>query len=157
VSQQDVDVVRGLLAPFEAGDIIPIFRDEAVAAAMIEATADLFTDDFECVFVRQDLGRSTYRGVEGLRAAWLDWLAPWESYHAEVEQVIDLGDGRVLVLNRDHARPKDTEAEVSFPGAPVWTVRDGRVARIEFYWNRADGLAAAGLSEEGAASFARPS
>jgi ketosteroid isomerase-like protein len=29
----------------------------------------------------------------------------------------------------------------------VWTVRDGKVARIEFYWNRAEGLAAAGLSE----------
>jgi ketosteroid isomerase-like protein len=29
----------------------------------------------------------------------------------------------------------------------VWTVRDGKVARIEFYWNRAEGLAAAGLSK----------
>jgi len=35
---------------------------------------------------------------------------------------------------------------VYFSGAPVWTVRDGKVARIEFYWNRAEGLAAAGLS-----------
>ena len=32
-------------------------------------------------------------------------------------------------------------------GAPVWTVRDGKVARIEFYWNRAEGLAAAGLGQ----------
>jgi ketosteroid isomerase-like protein len=26
-------------------------------------------------------------------------------------------------------------------------VRDGKVARIEFYWNRADGLAAVGLED----------
>jgi ketosteroid isomerase-like protein len=44
------------------------------------------------------------------------------------------------VLTRDHARPKGADAEVYFSGAPVWTVRNGKVARIEFYWNRADGL-----------------
>ena len=61
--------------------------------------------------------------------------------------MIDAGHGRVLVLTRDHARPKGSDVEVSFLGAPVWTVRDGKVARIEFYWNRAEGLAAAGLEE----------
>jgi ketosteroid isomerase-like protein len=53
----------------------------------------------------------------------------------------------VLVLTNDHARPKGASAEVNFLGAPVWTVREGKVARIEFYWNRADGLAAVGLVE----------
>jgi ketosteroid isomerase-like protein len=36
---------------------------------------------------------------------------------------------------------------VDFSGAPVWTVRDGKIIRIEFYWNRAEGLRAAGLTE----------
>jgi hypothetical protein len=36
----------------------------------------VLTPDFECVFVREDVGRSVYRGVEGLRAAaWLTGLA----------------------------------------------------------------------------------
>jgi len=69
-----------------------------------------------------------YRGAEGLRAGMLDWLEPWDSYHAGVEDVIDAGHGRVLVLTRDRARPKGSDAEVSFLGAPVWTVRDGKVA-----------------------------
>lgn len=148
MSREDVDLVRRLLAPFEAGELTSLFRDEAVWAAVAGAGAGLLADDFECVFVRQDLGRSTYTGVDGLRAAWLDWLAPWESYRAQVERVVDLGDGRVLVLGRDRARPRSARAETSFSGAPVWSVRDGKLARIEFYWSRAEGLAAAGLTEQ---------
>jgi ketosteroid isomerase-like protein len=147
VSVESVELVRRLLAPFEQGDLIPIWRDDAIAAAMTAATADLLTSDFECVFVREDMGRATYRGVQGMRAAWLDWLEPWDSYHAGVEDVIDAGDGRVVVLTSDHARPKGTSVEVSFLGAPVWTVRGGKVSRIEFYWNREEGLKAAGLKE----------
>jgi ketosteroid isomerase-like protein len=124
-----------------------MWRDDAIFAAARDATADLLTPDFECVFVREDVGRSTYYGVEGLRAPWLDWLEPWDSYHAGVEHVIDAGAGRVVVLTRDHARPKGASAEVDFLGAPIWTVQDGKVACIEFYFNRAEGLAAAGLAE----------
>jgi ketosteroid isomerase-like protein len=148
MSQEDVEIVRQLLGPFEQGDIAPLFRDESVAASMTAAIAPFFTSDFECIFVRDDVGRAVYLGLDGLRAAWLDWLLPWESYNAGVEDLIDAGQGRVVVLTRDHGRPKGTDAEVSFQGAPVWTVRAGQVARIEFYWNRADGLAAAGLAHE---------
>ena len=124
-----------------------MWRDDAIFAAMRQATADLLTPDFECVFVREDVGRSIYHGVAGLRAAWLDWLEPWDSYHAGVEDVIDAGEGRVVVLTRDRARPKGASADVDFLGAPIWTVRDGKIARIEFYFNRAEGVAAAGLAE----------
>jgi len=147
MSQDDVEIVRRLLGPVEQVDMAPLYRDDAIAAAFIAATADAITADFECVFIRDDVGRSTYRGAEGLRAGMLDWLEPWDSYHAGVEDVIDAGHGRVLVLTRDQARPRGSDVEVSFLGAPVWTVRDGKVARIEFYWNRAEGLAAAGLAE----------
>jgi ketosteroid isomerase-like protein len=123
-----------------------MWRDDAIVAAMREASAEQLSPDFECVFVREDVGRSTHYGVDGLRAAWLDWLEPWDTYRAEVEDVIDAGAGRVVVLTHDHARPKGTTAEVDFLGAPVWTVRGGKVARIEFYFNRAEGLAAAGLA-----------
>jgi ketosteroid isomerase-like protein len=146
VSKEAIELVRQVLAPFEQGDIAPIFRDDAISAAMETALADVLTPDFECVFVRDDLGRATYAGVDGLRTAWLDWLLPWESYHPVVEDVIDAKEGRVVVLTRDRARPKGAKGETQFEGAPVWTVRDNRVARIEFYWNREEGLAAAGLS-----------
>jgi ketosteroid isomerase-like protein len=147
MSQENVAIVRRLLGPFEGGDIAPLFRDEALSASMTAASAPFFAPDFECAFVRDDVGRATYRGLDGLTEAWLDWLAPWESYHAGVEDVLDGHGGRVVVLTRDHARPRGANAEVYFSGAPVWTVRAGKVTRIEFYWNRAEGLLAAGLAE----------
>jgi ketosteroid isomerase-like protein len=143
MSENDVQLVRQLLGPFEQGDIVPLFHDDAIWASL----APFFTPDFECVFVREDVGRAVYPGLDGLRAAWLDWLEPWDSYLAVIDDVIDAHAGRVLVLTSDHARPKGASAETTFTGAPVWTVRDGKVARIEFYWNRADGLAAAGMAE----------
>lgn len=147
MSQEDVEIVRRLLGPFEQGDIVPLFCDEASSASITAASAPFFTSDFECVFVRGDVGRAAYSGLDGLRAAWQDWLLPWESYRTEIEDVIDAGEGRVLVLTRDYACPKGTDAEVYFVGAPIWTVRNGKVARIEFYWNRDEGLAAAGLAD----------
>jgi ketosteroid isomerase-like protein len=147
MSREDVEIVRRLLGPFEQDDLVPLFRDEAISASITAASAPFYAADFECVFVRDDVGRASYSGLDGLRAAWRDWLLPWESYHAGVEDVIDAGDDRVLVLANDHARPRGVGAEVSFAPATVWTVRDGKVARIEFYWNRADGLAAVGLAE----------
>ena len=123
----------------------PLYRDDAIAAGLIEATAAAVTVDFECVFIRDDVGRSTYIGAKGLRTGMLDWLEPWDSYYARVEDVIDAGDGRVLVPTRDNACPKGSDAEVSFLGASVWTVRDAKVARIEFYWDRAEALQAVGL------------
>ncbi len=147
MSQEDVEIVRRLLGPFEQGDLVALFCDDAISASVTAAIEPFFTSDFEGVFVRDDLGRVAYSGIEGLRAAWQDWLEPWERYHAGVEDVIDAGDGRVVVLTRDHASPKGTSSEVAFLGAPVWTVREGKVSRIEFYWDRAKGLAAAGLGE----------
>src|ERR1700733_220377 len=101
MSREDVQIVRGLLGPFEQADMAPLYRDDATAAALIEVTAAAIAAEFERVFGRDDVGRSSYTGAEGLRAGMLDWLEPWDSYHAGVEDVTDAGQGRVLVLTRD--------------------------------------------------------
>jgi ketosteroid isomerase-like protein len=90
--------------------------------------------------------RRTYRGVDGLRQAWLDWLQPWESYQFQIERVIDAGE-RVVVLSRDRGRHRDMDVEVESPVAAIWAVRRGRVSRAEFYASREQALEAAGLRE----------
>jgi ketosteroid isomerase-like protein len=89
----------------------------------------------------------TTEGLHGLRAGWLDWLAPWASYRTEIEEMIDLGDHVVSVIC-DSGRREADAPEVALKSAVVWTVRDGRIIRAEFYTGgRAEALEAVGLPE----------
>ena len=38
--------------------------------------------------------------------------------------------------------------EVKVDGSAVWTVRDGKIARAEFFTHRADAFQAAGLAQQ---------
>jgi ketosteroid isomerase-like protein len=49
------------------------------------------------------------------------------------------------LLFSDFARAKDTQREVNFPSANIWTVRDAGIARIEVYVEHDHALKAVGL------------
>jgi hypothetical protein len=51
----------------------------------------------------------------------------------------------VLVLSRLYGRMAGTENEVEALFAPVYVVREAKVARAEFYADRAEALGVAGL------------
>lgn len=139
--KQTLEIVRSLQPT--GVDIAMLFRDEDLMVTMVEGTASMVHADLETVFV-MPVERSVHRGADGLRAAWIDWLAPWESYRTETEELIDLGD-RVAVLTRDFARRSGVAHEVDFKGVAVYEFRDGKVGRIEFHFDRAEGLEAVGL------------
>lgn len=139
-----MELIRGL-QPGPKVDLTELFRDDRVAEEMRAAVSAVLHEDFESVAVRPG-ERRIRRGFDELRAGWVDWLEPWDSYYTVTEDVIDLGD-RVLVLLRDHGRRKDLDAEVELRGASIWTVRDGKVARAEFYTNRDQALEAVGMTE----------
>jgi ketosteroid isomerase-like protein len=144
MSRENVELVRSLQP---RGDLVAMFRDDATAAAMIETVSTRFHPDVETVAPAPIPGAAVrYEGLNGMREAWLDWLEPWESYRVEIEDVLDAGDSAV-VLVRDFGRRAGMTVEASVEGAAVWTVRDGRVARVAFYMDRQEGLRAAGLAE----------
>src|SRR5262245_37954833 len=112
MSQQNVDLVRSLQPPPEA-DVAAMLRDEATAAGTFEAIAPFFHPDVEVKGPTAVLPADVrYVGLEGLRAGWLEWLAPWESYRVEVQDVIDADDD-VVVLVRDFARRAGMTVEAS--------------------------------------------
>ena len=89
----------------------------------------------------------TYSGLNGLRDGFLDWLAPWASYRTEIERLIDLGE-RVVLLFPDYARRELGVPEVELMGGTIFSVRDRRIVRIDFYaGGRAEALASVGLAE----------
>jgi ketosteroid isomerase-like protein len=149
MSEENVELVRSL-QPAPETDLAALFRDDATWEAAREGLGAVFDPDCESAIVMPGSGdaatRRTYRGVDGLRDAWLDWLAPWESYHVRIERLLDAGE-RVVVLPRDRGRRRGMEAEIESPVAAIWTVRDGRVIRAEFYASRDQALLDAGLRD----------
>jgi ketosteroid isomerase-like protein len=142
VSQENVEIVRRL-QPSPDTDLVALFLDDAAFGAL----APFFHDDCEIVAPSEIRGGESEPriGLEGLRAAWLDWLDPWESYRVEIEDVIDAGE-HVVVLPRDYGRRAGMDVEVGVLGGTVWTVRNGKIARVAFYLHRSEALEAAGLS-----------
>ena len=148
MSQENVELVKSVHPP-SGTDLTRLFSRESEESGWFQALASALAPDFEAV--GGDLGGAGLvlpaRGPEGLMGAWGEWLQAWDVYLTEVEEFIDAGENRVVVLVRDHGRLRGSDADVEQIGGSVWTVRDGQIARIEFHTSRANALIAAGLSE----------
>jgi ketosteroid isomerase-like protein len=132
MADEDVEVVRRALEAFNEGD----------TASVIE----LMDPDIEFVPVRAVLDGSSYRGHEGFKRFVADMGEDWEDFHPTSELFRDLGDGRVLVLGRFHARGRASGIEIETPGAWVNEVRDGKIVHMRFYADEAAALDALGLN-----------
>ena len=87
-----------------------------------------------------------YRGFEGLMRWQADWERSWESWRWVPEEFIEAGD-RVVAILRVHAKGRQSGLEVERVDGAVWTLRDGKCVRLDYYGNREQALEAAGLSE----------
>ncbi len=143
MSRENLELIVSL-QPAEDVDIVQLFGDGASVQALATTVAPILHSDFEALVVGTLRGETTYRGFDGLREFWLDWLAPWEAYRTQLEEARDLGD-RVLLLVRDFGRRAGSAQDVVLNGAAIWTIRDGEIVRAEFYSDRSAALTAAGL------------
>jgi hypothetical protein len=60
---------------------------------------------------------------------------------------VDVDEDRVLVLLDVRARSKTHQAEMPIAAANLLALRDGKVARMELFFERAQAREAAGLTE----------
>lgn len=84
------------------------------------------------------------QGIEAVRSYMERWTAEWEDYAHEVEEVLDAGD-RVVVTVHFSGRGRSSGIETEARSFGVWTLRDGKVIRMDEYTQRAEALEAAGL------------
>jgi hypothetical protein len=140
---RNADLIRALL-PSPDVDLARLIRDDEAFAATIAAAGEILDPELEAAAVWLGEGRF-YRGLEGFRRMWLDWLEPWATYHVRIDGIVEEGD-RVAVLVRDRGRHRDSDAEVELLAGSLWTVRAGKLARVEFYANRGDLFEASGFS-----------
>jgi ketosteroid isomerase-like protein len=146
MSRENVELVQSAL-PRPDADLIEVFNDDSAGGELMQTMGRVLDPDFVAVKHFPGAEPDVAHGLDGLRAGWLDWLAPWASYRAEIEELIDLGD-RVVSVICDYARREPGAPEVALKSAAVWTVRDGRIVRAEFYTGgRDEALKAVGLAE----------
>jgi ketosteroid isomerase-like protein len=88
-----------------------------------------------------------YRGRDGFREWVAQWGEAWESFSIEAGDYIDAGD-RVVELVRLSARGKGSGVPLERLDGMVWTLRDGKAVRLDYFGSRTEALEAVGLSQE---------
>jgi ketosteroid isomerase-like protein len=141
-----VEVVRRVFrdVDVDGADVAPLFREDVIWAKRRAELEAIFEPDYAVTWFAQGQRTIEATGWVGSRRGWLDWLEPWETYRVQVERMIPVGD-KVVVLFLLHGRMGGTQNDVEMVGASIYHVRDGRVARVEHYADRADALDAVGL------------
>ena len=91
----------------------------------------------------------TRRGVDAFTRAWEKVLESWEFWRAEAEAFKSAGD-QVAVVVRYRTRGRGSGVDVKGRESALWTFRDGKVVRYEWFHEPTDALEAVGLSEQDA-------
>jgi ketosteroid isomerase-like protein len=97
------------------------------------------------------------RGHDEVAAVWGAWLAAWEYYRYEVDEIIEVAPGQVVVTGREFARGRESGAELEArPSSALYEVSRGKVVRFRRYEERTAAVAA-GRRNAGEAPPAGPS
>jgi ketosteroid isomerase-like protein len=134
MSEENVEVVRGMLQAFADGglDAMAEFWDPDIDWRAAEGAID-------------DVGEMD--GPVAVRRYMQDWIDTFDDFNVVVEELRDVGDGRVLSIQRLKGGAKLSGIETDLRYAQVSTVRDGKVVRAREYLRVEDALEAAGLAE----------
>jgi len=132
MSQENVEIVRRaveLIRPFDES-----FSGSRVGTNLLDPAFEVHDHD------SPDLG--LLRG----HAGFLRWIDYWDAmdWSLDPEEFIDAGE-RVVVLARLSARGRESGVSLERRDGMVWTVRDGKAVRLDYFNNATKALEAAGL------------
>ena|SRR5829696_908404 len=129
MSEENVEVVRRI---HEAAGR----RDAAAVLSLYDPGVELDASRVEIVGF---MGYEVYRGHEGLRSFFREWHEAWENVEYDFDELVDAGDRVISVVTR-RARGRASGAGVEWSLALAWTVRNGRVTRLEWFPTREEAL-----------------
>ena len=88
-----------------------------------------------------------YRGRQGMVDFWTTFIEePWALFHLVVNEMVAVGDERVLALLTFTGTERDSGAEVTTRYAHLVTFRGDEVSRIDAYADWDEARVAAGLA-----------
>jgi ketosteroid isomerase-like protein len=134
MSQEKAEIVRRTLQAFADGglDAMAEFWDPDIDWRAAEGAID-------------DVGEM--RGPIAVRRYVQDWIDTFDDFSVVVEELRDVGDDRVLAIQRLNGRAKLSGTQTDLRYAVVYTVRGAKVVRAREYLGVDEALEAVGLSE----------
>jgi ketosteroid isomerase-like protein len=136
MASSNLDLVRSIYASWAEGDFF--------------SSVEWADPEIEYIQADGPAPRS-WKGLSGLAEAARDWLGAWEDYRTEAEEYRELDNERVLVLIRRGGRGKTSGLELGqmrTQGAGLFSIRDGKVARLVVYNDPDRAFADLGLTPE---------
>jgi ketosteroid isomerase-like protein len=132
VSQEDVAIVRRWFDGFARGEVSP----------------ELCHPEIEIRNWAESPAPGPFRGHEGLRRWWATVNDPdivVDPRPFEVVEMIDVGDGRIVVIQRFTAKARYSGLEIDERWGAVVTVGDGKILSAVGYPSPEEAKRAAGL------------
>jgi uncharacterized protein len=131
MSEEGLEIVRGVYARWGAGDL---------------RTDDVFDPHVVFVLRPEFPEPGPYLGIEGIARYTRALLAAWSRFSISAEGLVPAGDSVVAaVVQRAVGTESDAETELRYYHA--WTLRGGKVIRLESIRTRPEALSAVGLDE----------
>ena len=87
---------------------------------------------------------AVYRGKEEVVAWYTELLAEWDGLVSEPGQITELDGGdQFLVEETWRARGRQSGVDVEMRAASIFTIRDGKIARVRYFGSMDEALEAA--------------
>ena len=118
---------------------------EAFACGESPATLGLLHPDIEYVNPSDAVEPGIRRGIAAYEDAMRSINESFDDVRIELREIKDIGD-RVVVLAAYTARGRRSGAQRQNEDGYVWTIRDGKAIRFEWFNDPAKALAAVGLA-----------
>jgi ketosteroid isomerase-like protein len=83
------------------------------------------------------------QGQDAVRASLAHWKADWDDYEVMPQELVDMGD-RVLATVRLRGRGRGSGVEIDARFYDVYTLRDGKIVRMDQFTERSEALEAVG-------------
>ena len=106
---------------------------------------EMVTPEFESR-LSPELGERVLAGVQGLEMFVEAVEQDFSEFQYDAEELDEVGEDQVLVLGRISARARATGMPLSGEFGHIWTVHDGRAARVEAHRDRDEARRAAAAS-----------
>ena len=128
MSQENVEVVR------------------AFVSGLLLHEHDEWLPYVDPAFVWNPTEQGATEGIEALVETMTAWESTWDEYSVIPEGFEDLGD-RVVATLHFHGRGHGSGVETEARFYEVYTLRDGKLVRMDEFLDRSEALEAAGLRE----------